>query len=96
MNDCANDSCLNDGKCSDEINNYTCQCHPGFTGRNCEININECLSDPCQFGGNCVDGISDYLCKCPHGRTGECCWHLLCLTCFCSREWQHCLLQSSL
>ncbi|XP_037362419.1 E-selectin isoform X1 [Talpa occidentalis] len=33
---CTNISCSGHGECIETINNYTCQCHPGFSGLNCE------------------------------------------------------------
>ena len=36
------------GNCSDSINNYTCECSPGYTGVNCQTDIDECASSPCR------------------------------------------------
>jgi Notch-like protein len=36
IDDCENQSCMHDGTCIDKVNNYTCQCIPGYTGVNCE------------------------------------------------------------
>ncbi|XP_041518177.1 E-selectin [Microtus oregoni] len=33
---CTPASCSGHGECVETINNYTCQCHPGFLGPNCE------------------------------------------------------------
>lgn len=38
------------GNCSDLVNNYTCQCEPGYTGYNCSLEIDECQSSPCIYG----------------------------------------------
>ena len=71
--------CLNGGKCVDlgDVKHgdhyYKCVCKPGFTGKNCEININECDPSPCLNGGHCVDGVNDYTCKCPAGYAGKDC-----------------------
>lgn len=32
INECISQPCQNDGTCIDEINGYTCQCHPGVSG----------------------------------------------------------------
>ena len=39
--DCASNPC-NTGTCHDALQNYTCTCHPGFSGEHCEIDANEC------------------------------------------------------
>ena len=37
IDDCANSPCQNGGSCTDGVNQFTCQCVPGFSGTNCEI-----------------------------------------------------------
>ena len=32
VDDCASQPCANDGICHDEINDFTCECQPGFIG----------------------------------------------------------------
>ena len=62
--------CLNQGQCTDGINQYTCDCtNTGFEGDNCQINIQECdIYKPCTNGGTCLDGINDYDCQCFPGK----------------------------
>lgn len=36
IDECMDGPCVN-GNCTDHINNYTCTCTPGYTGRNCSI-----------------------------------------------------------
>ena len=60
------------GNCSNNVNNYTCQCLTGYTGANCETDINECESDPCVHG-NCSDMFNGYNCTCQNGYSGENC-----------------------
>ena len=40
------------GTCVDMVNNYSCQCQPGYTGYNCSFEIDECQSSPCINGNN--------------------------------------------
>lgn len=42
IDECESNPCLNGATCNDEINDFTCDCQPGFNGRLCEINIDEC------------------------------------------------------
>ena len=44
------------GTCIDMVNNYICQCQPGYTGFNCSFEIDECQSSPC-INGNNTDAI---------------------------------------
>ena len=39
IDECASRPCMNGGNCTDEINEYTCECADGFTGLNCESGI---------------------------------------------------------
>ena len=34
----------------DGVNSYTCICHPGYVGKDCDINYNDCQSSPCLHG----------------------------------------------
>ena len=39
IDDCANGPCQNGATCTDNVNDYTCTCFTGFTGRNCTVVI---------------------------------------------------------
>ena len=62
----------NQGTCVDIEDGYKCQCVPGVTGTNCEVDINECLDEPC-IHGQCVDELGRYRCECESGYHGENC-----------------------
>lgn len=66
-------ACQNGGTCSDLADGFECACLPGFTGKNCEINVDECASVQCQNDGRCLDLINDYACVCPDGISGKNC-----------------------
>ena len=36
IDECEPQPCLNDGVCTDGINEYTCACVPGYEGDNCQ------------------------------------------------------------
>ena len=65
--------CWHNATCIDGVANYTCDCLPGYTGKNCETDINECESNPCQNGGSCIDGVNKYTCNCTGGYNGTNC-----------------------
>lgn len=64
--------CKNGATCIDLVNDYQCNCVPGFTGHDCETNIDECANNPCQ-NGECMDMINAFYCMCPDGFTGTLC-----------------------
>ena len=44
IDDCAGQPCQNGATCIDAVNNYTCNCVDGYTGKNCSIGKNRvCL-----------------------------------------------------
>lgn len=68
-------SCLNGGTCHDLVNDFRCECAPGFQGMNCETRITPCDSNPCLEGGTCVNdkSFTAFHCVCPYGFTGPRC-----------------------
>jgi hypothetical protein len=42
--DCASNPCRNGADCNDALQNYTCACHPGFSGQHCEVDQDECTN----------------------------------------------------
>ena len=37
IDDCAERPCQNGGVCTDRVNDFSCKCAAGFTGKRCEI-----------------------------------------------------------
>ncbi|KAK0424449.1 hypothetical protein QR680_008671 [Steinernema hermaphroditum] len=50
-----------------------CDCTPGYTGVNCEIDIDDCDPNPCEYNGTCTDGVNSFTCDCPVGTSGHNC-----------------------
>ena len=44
INECASNPCLNGATCVDQVNRYTCNCVPGYTGTNCATSKNSNVS----------------------------------------------------
>lgn len=54
IDECENSPCLNEATCVDGINEYTCNCLPGYEGTRCQIDIDECQLNPCQNEAKCI------------------------------------------
>ena len=55
INECENKPCRNEAVCVDGINEYTCQCLPGYEGTRCQVDIDECNKySPCQNEAKCI------------------------------------------
>ena len=60
------------GICLDGVNNYSCICNAGFTGRHCDALITSCSYDTCFPGVPCTKNINSVSCgSCPSGFTGD-------------------------
>jgi hypothetical protein len=71
---CVDGSCENDGTCLEAQNDrgYSCICHKGFTGRNCQNEGSKCSHDSCGTG-RCSETDVGIECFCPLNKTGENC-----------------------
>uniref|UniRef100_A0A914W9W7 EGF-like domain-containing protein n=1 Tax=Plectus sambesii TaxID=2011161 RepID=A0A914W9W7_9BILA len=79
FNDCYYNQCVH-GTCNDlTVDDYTCTCNPGYTEKNCDLDINECSSDPCLLypaapgSANCTQGVDLWECFCNVGFDGLIC-----------------------
>jgi Notch-like protein len=71
VDECSGVDCGN-GNCTDLVNDYRCDCHPGWSkvDGKCYVNIDECDGKDCG-DGICEDGIGEYTCKCSPGFTTD-------------------------
>merc|ERR1740138_501657 len=74
IDDCHGHSCGAHGTCVDLINDYTCDCQPGFeintnekTGEKTCGNVDDCKDAKCGEYGVCVDFTGGYTCQCVEG-----------------------------
>jgi delta-like protein len=61
------------GTCVDKVNEFRCQCVPGYVGPLCQNRVDYCITKPCANGGTCLQLVNDYKCKCAPGFTGKDC-----------------------
>ncbi|CAH1256444.1 NOTCH1 [Branchiostoma lanceolatum] len=72
IGECMSAPCQNGATCLGEMNSFTCQCAPGYTGTHCE-DIDDCISAPCRNGATCLDEMNSFTCQCAPGYTGTLC-----------------------
>lgn len=67
------DPCSSNGICIDEVNQFRCECNPGYKGDRCQETVDMCLSSPCQNKAKCINHRTDYSCICEPGWEGKNC-----------------------
>lgn len=70
IDDCAEKPCALNSTCHDGVNDFTCDCPPGFGGKRCHLKQDLCSPNPCVHG-RCVDRLFRSECICEPGWTGE-------------------------
>jgi len=83
VNECLSSPCSSPGTlaCVQLVNDYRCDCKPGYGGHLCEKKVDLCHNSPCQNGGVCsVKSVGSgknrkdvRICSCPAGFHGELC-----------------------
>ncbi|XP_033104655.1 sushi, von Willebrand factor type A, EGF and pentraxin domain-containing protein 1-like [Anneissia japonica] len=72
LDQCQRKTCLNGGRCVDEVDDAYCACVSGYQGDRCEIASQNCNPNPCNHG-TCADDGSSYVCACLPGFVGNVC-----------------------
>ena len=55
--DCATNPCKNNGVCTDALNDFTCSCQPGFTGKTCDGVIGTTIEQDIVITGLTADEV---------------------------------------
>ena len=80
VDNCYQETCASHGTCVNSRTSYTCDCTPGYTGKDCGA-IDYChhgINVTCSDHGSCVNSNSSYTCSCTQGYFGKsCAWHVL-------------------
>ena len=97
--DCQSSPCLNNGSCTDMINNYTCTCVNEWEGRNCSecglgcvngrdnSDCSQCICDLGFTGTMCEADIDECMPN-PCNNSGSCNNLVNNYTCNCTNEWE--------
>nr|DBA31283.1 TPA: hypothetical protein GDO54_007159 [Pyxicephalus adspersus] len=80
-NPCDSNPCPYHSDCSDEWNSFSCNCEPGFFGRDC---VDVCSLNPCEHVSTCARKPSSshgYTCECGASYYGQYCENKVDLPC---------------
>ena len=70
--DCLNNPCKKGGTCTDEGNDFKCDCQQGWKGKTCQ-EIDYCSFKPCKNNGSCSNGDGVFKCQCKDQFEGPTC-----------------------
>ncbi|WAR07598.1 FAT4-like protein [Mya arenaria] len=73
--DCVPMPCMNNGACTDLVDDLNCICPAAFSGRRCEHDTDDCVPVPCMNNGTCTDLVDGFICICQAGFSGRSCEH---------------------
>ena len=84
IDECVSDPCLHGGKCTDDINGYTCKCPVQYLGDTCSHHVCDDDQSACLDGGECYVQDGKAMCLCPAAFSGDACETNKCddITCF--------------
>jgi len=74
-NPCLSSPCKYDAVCrQDDAEVYSCECKPGFKGRDCDLPIDPCILKPCKNDARC-HALNEkvFQCSCKPGFRGDLC-----------------------
>ena len=68
-------NCSNNGLCKlqTKIQQYSCECNGGFSGKSCQIDSNPCSQSPCLNNGVCTSNSTTFSCACKTSYSGNNC-----------------------
>uniref|UniRef100_A0A1B0GQ85 Uncharacterized protein n=1 Tax=Phlebotomus papatasi TaxID=29031 RepID=A0A1B0GQ85_PHLPP len=69
---CDFDPCIF-GQCELTVNNFRCNCLPGYRGDTCDQKQKPCADNPCQGRGDCFEKNSGFFCRCHAWWEGQRC-----------------------
>ncbi|XP_028390950.1 uncharacterized protein LOC114515803 isoform X5 [Dendronephthya gigantea] len=72
IDECLNDPCDDNAKCTNTKRSFTCECNTGYTGDGftCRDN-NECNNRPCNENAKCQNSAGSFSCSCNIGYLGD-------------------------
>ncbi|XP_028390942.1 uncharacterized protein LOC114515803 isoform X4 [Dendronephthya gigantea] len=72
IDECLNDPCDDNAKCTNTKRSFTCECNTGYTGDGFTCrDIDECEGSPCDANGKCSNNPGSFECSCNTGYAGN-------------------------